>query len=155
MDMELWELAGWMFAAVLKFVVTPSLMIARGWDWWQTVGTTSVGSGIGVMFFFRFGKWLFSYWARLTERKGKIKRIFTPGRRRIVRMRRRFGVWGLLAVSGLISVPISSLLAAKYYQSDSRMPWMLMLAFVLWAAALSSLSWWIRLGVFSGLTASP
>lgn len=152
--MGLWELTGWMFAAVLKFVVTPSLMIARGLDWWQTVAVTSAGAGIGVAIFFRFGKWLFAAWAHVTERKGKVRRVFTPGRRRIVRMRRRFGVWGLLAVSGLISVPISSLLAAKYYQSDARMPWMLILAFVLWAVLLTTLSWWIRLGALSGLPVS-
>ena len=154
MVMELWELTGWMLAAVLKFVVTPSLMIARGWNWWQTVAVSSLGAGTGVWIFFRFGKWLFAAWSRLTERKGKVKQVFTPGRRRIVRMRRRFGVWGLLVVSGLISVPISSLLAAKYYQGDSRMPWMLMLAFVAWAVILTALSWWIRVGAFSGLPVS-
>jgi hypothetical protein len=51
-------------------------------------------------------------------------------------------MWGLLAVSGLISVPISAVLAAKYYQKDERMPWMLIGAFVVWSLILSTLSFW-------------
>ena len=145
------EVIGWLLAAVIKFLVTPSLMVARGVEPWEAIAVTSLGAILGVGFFFRFGKWLFAAWGRLVARKAKPQRIFTPGRRRIVRLRRRFGVWGLLAVSGLISVPIASLLAAKYYQHDLRMPWMLMAAFVAWAFLLTALSWWVRHGVVSGL----
>lgn len=143
------EVIGWMVAAVIKFLVTPSLMVARGIEPWEVIGVTAAGAAIGVGVFFRFGRWLFKAWARLTERRDRPKRVFTPGRRRIVRLRRRFGVWGLLVISGLISVPIASLLAAKYYQQDGRMPWLLMAAFAGWAVVLTFLSWWVRHGVVS------
>jgi len=51
-------------------------------------------------------------------------------------------MWGLLVVSGVISVPISAVLAAKYYHRDERMPWILILAFVIWAFVLTALSYW-------------
>lgn len=144
-----WEIAAWMFAATIKFVVTPSLMVARGIPAWEVVAVTSAGAAVGVGVFFRFGKWLFKLWGQITDRKGKPRRIFTPGRRRVVRLRDRFGLAGLLVISGLISVPIASLLGAKYYQHYRGMPWALMLAFAAWSVALTFLSWWIRGGVDS------
>jgi hypothetical protein len=146
--MGVWEFIAWIVAAVIKFLVTPSLMVARGIELWEVVGITSGGAALGVLVFFRFGKWLFKTWAKITERKGVHRPVFTPGRRRIVRMRNRFGVWGLFALSGLISVPIASLLAAKYYEDDRRMPWLLMLGFASWSVLLTFISWSVKWSAF-------
>ena len=48
----------WMLAAVVKFVLTPSLMIGWGVNWGMTVATCSVGAAFGVYVFFYFGKWI-------------------------------------------------------------------------------------------------
>lgn len=130
-----------MLAAMVKFVVTPSLMIGRGIGWLPTVLICSVGAAFGVMLFFYFGKWLFRKWSEWRDQKGPKGPIFTPSRRRWVKFRRRFGLWGLLVVSGLISVPISSVLASKYHDKDSRMPALLIFAFAIWTVVLTSLSW--------------
>jgi len=116
-------------------------MIGRGIDWLPTVLICSIGSAFGVLLFFYFGKWLFGKWKDWRGEKGSKGPVFTPGRRRWVRFRKRFGLWGLLVVSGLISVPISSVLASKYHSKDARMPALLMLAFVIWSFVLTSLSW--------------
>lgn len=136
------EILLWMFGAVVKFLVTPSLMIARGWSFGATVFVTSVGAAVGVWVFFFFGKWILKKWGEFRGEKEPKRPFFTPQRRRVVRFRRLFGMWGLLAVSGLISVPIASILAAKYYQRDERMPWILVVAFVVWSLILSALSFW-------------
>jgi membrane protein DedA with SNARE-associated domain len=134
------EIVLWMFGAVVKFIVTPSLMVARGWGFWPTVIITSAGATAGVWVFFYFGKWILRKWAEFRGKKEPKRPFFTPQRRRVVRLRRLFGMWGLLAVSGLISVPIASILAAKYYQRNERMPWILVLAFVAWTFILTALS---------------
>lgn len=136
------EIVLWMFGAVVKFIVTPSLMVARGWGFWPTVIITSAGATAGVWMFFYFGKWILRKWAEFRGKKEPKRPFFTPQRRRVVRLRRLFGMWGLLAVSGLISVPIASILAAKYYQRNERMPWILVLAFVAWTFILTALSFW-------------
>lgn len=130
----------WMLAAVVKFVLTPPLMVSRGFGWGMTVATCSVGAAFGVYLFFYFGKLIFAQWSAYKRKRTTKKPVFTPGRRRWVRFQRRFGLWGLLAISGLISVPISAVLAAKYHQKDERMPWLLMLAFVIWAVILTTIS---------------
>ncbi|RPG85800.1 MAG: hypothetical protein CBD69_006595 [Crocinitomicaceae bacterium TMED209] len=136
------EIVLWMFGAVVKFIVTPSLMIARGWGFWSTVIITSAGATAGVWVFFYFGKWILRKWAEFRGEKEPKRPFFTPQRRRVVWFRRLFGLWGLLAVSGLISVPIASILAAKYYERHERMPWILVLAFVVWSFILTALSFW-------------
>lgn len=117
-------------------------MIARGWGFVSTVIVSSSGAAMGVWLFFYFGKWMLKKWAVLRGEKEPRRPFFTPQRRRVVRFRRLFGMWGLLAISGLISVPIASVLAAKYYQNDERMPWILVLAFAIWSVVLTSLSYW-------------
>ena len=91
------------------------------------------------------GKRLFSWFEeRLGSREGRGKRTFTPGRRRIVWLKNHFGLHGLLAVSGLISVPIATTLAAKYFRHHPWVMQRLMLAFALWALALAAASWWVK-----------
>lgn len=140
--MALTELIFWSIAAVVKFLVTPSLMVARGWGFLTTVLVSSLGAGIGVLLFFYFGKWMLNKWAKFRGEKEPKRPFFTSKRRRVVQFRRKFGMWGLLVVSGVISVPISAVLAAKYYHRDERMPWILILAFVIWAFVLTALSYW-------------
>jgi uncharacterized protein YacL len=140
--MALTELIFWSIAAVVKFLVTPSLMVARGWGFLTTVLVSSLGAGIGVLLFFYFGKWMLNKWAKFRGEKEPKRPFFTSKRRRVVQFRRKFGMWGLLVVSGMISVPISAVLAAKYYHRDERMPWILILAFVIWAFLLTALSYW-------------
>lgn len=141
-NMAFTELIFWSIAAVVKFLVTPSLMVARGWGFLTTVLVSSLGAGIGVLLFFYFGKWMLNKWAKFRGEKEPKRPFFTSKRRRVVQFRRKFGMWGLLVVSGMISVPISALLAAKYYHRDERMPWILILAFVIWAFVLTALSYW-------------
>ncbi len=135
------EMILWMLAAIVKFIVTPSIMIGRGIGWLSTVIICTIGASFGVLLFFYFGKWLFKKWKKLRGGRKRVGPIFTPGRRRWVRFRRRFGLWGLLVISGLISVPIASILASKYHTKDARMPALLILAFAAWAIVLTTISW--------------
>ena len=66
---EVIEIALWVLGAVVKFVVTPSLMIARGWGFWATVGVSSMGAAFGVGVFFYFGKWILKKWAAFKGEK--------------------------------------------------------------------------------------
>ena len=48
------------------------------------------------------------------------------------------GLSGILALSGLISVPVATVLAAKYFRHQPGTMWKLMVAFSIWAALLSA-----------------
>ena len=139
------EYVAWAAVAVVKFVVTPSLMMATGHPWWGAWAVTAAGAAGGVWVVWHSGKRLFSWFEeKLGSREGRGKRTFTPGRRRIVWLKNNFGLHGLLAVSGLISVPIATTLAAKYFRHHPWVMQLLMLAFALWALALAALSWLVK-----------
>ena len=116
-----------------------SPLVGRSW------AVTAAGAAGGVWVVWHSGKRLFSWFEeRLGSREGRGKRTFTPGRRRIVWLKNHFGLRGLLAVSGLISVPIATTLAAKYFRHHPWVMQRLMLAFALWALALAAASWWVK-----------
>jgi len=142
--MEGWEMAGWLLASVVKFLLTPSAMVARGIEPLWVVGVTTVGAAIGVSIFFYAGKALLSVLDFWWVRRGRQPRKFTPARRRMVRWRQQYGLTGLLVLGVFLSVPLSSLLSAKYHGRDPRMPWALMAAFFLWSLVLTGVSWAVR-----------
>lgn len=147
-ELTIWSVGLWWFAAVVKFVVTPSAMVASGHSVWTTWCITSSGAAIGVWGFWNFGKWWFQWIEeRLGERQARGKRVFTAGRRRLVRLKNTMGLTGLLMVSGLISVPIASVVAAKYYREAPYAKHKLMLAFAVWAALLTVLTGIIKSGL--------
>ena len=55
------EYAAWAAVAVVKFVVTPSLMMATGHPWWVAWAVTAVGAAGGVWMVWHSGKRLFSW----------------------------------------------------------------------------------------------
>jgi hypothetical protein len=147
-EWTVWKAALWMVAAVVKFVVTPSAMVAAGFSFVSTWLTTSAGAALGVWGFWDFGKWWFRWFEqRMGPRSDRGKRVFTPQRRRIVTWKNALGLKGLLLISGLISVPIASVLGAKYFRDEVGAKVQLMLAFSVWAAVLSALSVAIKAGM--------
>lgn len=146
LDLGWWSLLAWSLVAVVKFVVTPSAMVAAGHSALEAWMVTGTGACLGVAAFWHFGKWLFSWIERVRpSRWERGKRVFTPGRRRVVRWKNRFGLNGILLVSGLISVPIATVLAAKYFRAVPYAMGRLMLAFVGWAGLLTGVSWLVKL----------
>ena len=134
----------WQLAAVVKFVVTPSAMVAAGHSIWAAWAITSSGSSIEVVLFWNFGKWWLGWMEMRWAQSDRPAKVFTPRRRRIVRIKNALGLPGLLFLSGLISVPLASILGAKYFRDTSGAMPLLMMAFVVWAAVLSMISWGIK-----------
>jgi len=145
MELTVLEVIWWMLMSIVKFLFVPSLMIARGAGFLLTVITATSGAFLGIQIFFHFGKFLMRHWtAWMTSLRPNRPPapIFTPARRRMVRMRDKFGILGLLLISGLISVPVTSMIAAKFYNRVPAVTAWLTLAFAAWAVVLAGLSSW-------------
>jgi hypothetical protein len=135
----------WLGISIVKFVITPSLMTAKGYQPWEILIVTFSASIIGVLVFYHTGKAIFSWFSVLKSRIGffsgsKRKPVVTPGRRRIIKFKKKFGFTGLLIVSGLISIPIAALLGAKYFSNKNKTVLYLIFAFIAWACVLTLLS---------------
>ena len=130
------ELLGWWALAIVKFLFLPSVMIlAGGKGYLETILVSTSGAAIGVYVISFFGERLFVYLSKRDRRMGK--KVFSSTRRKIVNVKNRFGLTGLIAVSALISVPISVLLASKYFRHVRFMREKLVVGFFIWANLLA------------------
>lgn len=138
------KVAGWWLLSIFKFLFAPFFMMfdpTAEWMWWEVVLITSSGAALGAFLFFHAGERIMNSWMRIF---GKPKKIVTPFRRRLIRIKQRFGIKGLMAVSALISVPVSSLIAAKFYRHKPGTLPMMIIGFALWSVVLSTLAWSIK-----------
>ena len=130
--------------SIAKFIVTPSLMIAAGYSALEVILVTSISALVGVLFFNKLGRYLFLKWAtyklnRYQKNPGSRKptKKITPVRRKIVALKEKYGLAGILVVSVILSVPISAILVSKYFQKNSASVWMLGLVFAVWSIILT------------------
>ena len=143
--MEFYQFILYGFLAVVKFVITPFTIYATGKDtiqFGEVVLTTSTGDAFGVLLFYYGGTYLFKWTSHWKSKK--IKPVFTKGRRRIVYIKHKFGLIGFIAISVIISVPITSLLAAKFFKHNKFTPLWLIIGFMVWSFILSSAAYYIK-----------
>lgn len=144
-DMEYFaELLGWWALAVVKFLFLPWIMVLGAEkSFLETFWISSSGAAIGVFVISFFGEKLFIYLSKRARKRGK--KVFTKSRRNIVRIKNRYGLKGLMMVGGLISVPITTLLATKYFRHQRAMQLKVAGGFVVWSLLLTSLAWVMKL----------
>lgn len=130
------ELFLMLLSSIVKFVLSPSVMIARGWSFVETVIVTTSGAAIGSTLFYYVGDLFFKWWQRRSSGRPK---TFSWKSRTLARVKSKLGLKGLLLVSGLISVPITAILAARYFKTRGTLP-LIILGFFIWSLVLTSIS---------------
>ena len=136
-------------ASMVKFAISPLVSYGLGYTFLQTLLITSVGGCVGVLVFYRMSAWLIKR-ARLQRLHNAIatqhgvnsrrRKVFTRTNRFIVRLKRYHGLQGLAALTPiLISIPIGTVIAAKYFRHDRRTLPTLLSSVVIWAVVLSSI----------------
>jgi len=136
----------WWLLSIVKFLFAPFGMIfnpgQEHWSWLETVMITSSGAALGVYIFFHAGEFIFEWWGRHFNRPTK---TFTKVRRRIIKMKWKWGIHGLMLISGLISVPVASLLAARFYRHDPNSLPLMIIGFFFWSVLLTSIAYAIKM----------
>lgn len=102
-----------------KFAMTfPLVVLQFRLEFWETILWTNIGGFAGILFFAFLSKQLLAWWARTFKPKQSKKRIFTKRNRRIVRIKKRYGLAGIaLSTPILLSIPIGVFLAWRYYRN--------------------------------------
>ncbi len=94
---------------IFKFVIGPLAGYRAGLNFLTTVIMTVTASMTGVIAFAYFGNWirtnLLKYWLRRQKK-------FTPRKRRMVMVWKKFGLAGLALLGPLLLTPIGSTIAA-------------------------------------------
>ena len=140
---EIAEVVGLMFWASVKFLFAPSTVALAGYSFWETVGITIVGGFMGVLFFYFASGWVMKTYVNLvpSKKNPKPKKVMTRKNKLIIWVKQNFGIVGLsLITPSLISIPLGSILAARFFSYDKRTVPFLLLSVVFWSFVLSALS---------------
>lgn len=133
--------------ASVKFLFAGLVSFGMGNGFWETLIYTAIGGLLGMSVFYLGGRGLLEwfrkrYLRRVQERISKglpPKRIFTRTNRLIVRVKQRYGILGLaMFAPPTLSIPVTALLAAKYFRHDRRTLPTLLVSVMVWSAVLSS-----------------
>ena len=137
-----------LFMATFKFLITGLFSFSMGFSYTETLVFTAIGGCLGATTFYLLGtrvlEWFRQRYIRKREaRRAKgleLKRIFTRTNRTIVKIKHRYGVIGLVSISPpILSVPITSLLAAKYFRHERRTLPVLLGSIIIWSVVLTSM----------------
>jgi hypothetical protein len=102
----------------VKFAMTfPIAILQFNFSIVETILWTNIGGILGIYFFAFLSDKVIAWWNR-TFRK-KAKNIFTKKNRRIVRIKQRYGLFGIaLSTPFLLSIPVGTFLVIRYYRSS-------------------------------------
>lgn len=117
------ELAGVLFFLVLagtKILLAPGIMLAAGYGVVKAMIVTYIGSLLGAIVFYYFGVSIFSWIDKILGNKQNKKIIFSRKARAMVKVKIRYGIIGLASLSPIISIPISSLIVAKFFPGKHK-----------------------------------
>jgi hypothetical protein len=97
----------------------------------QTLVYTNTGGALGTFIFMYLSEFLIRmwnmYWPHRLKRNKKKRKVFTPKNRRIVSIKMKYGLWGIVILNPvLLSIPVGSFLIVKYYGLKMKnMLWLL------------------------------
>jgi len=114
-------------------------MIASGYNFWETLLVSITGGLLGVFVFYFSGKAIFEFFGKF-KKSDQPKKVFTKKNKMIVRLINKFGLIGLSAVLGVASIPLTALLAARYFQDRKSTLVYLSLSVLAWAVLLTIFS---------------
>ncbi|HRF80552.1 MAG TPA: hypothetical protein PL070_10750 [Flavobacteriales bacterium] len=139
--------------AMVKFLFAGLVSYGLGHGFVKTLVYTAIGGSAGMLTFYFSGKGLLEffrkrYLRRVQERVAKglpPKPIFTRTNRLIVKVKRRYGIIGLASFAPpTLSIPITAVLAAKYFRHDRRTLPSLLVSVLIWSVVLSTAWSFIR-----------
>ena len=138
----------------VKFLIAAPVSYIFGFSYFHTLINTVAGGILGVFFFFflsriliRFYLLHFPLYIRAMEQMTGIhierkKSVSINKRKRmIIKLRKRFGYPGIIILTPvLLSIPVGTFLATKYYSGRSDLLAMLSLSVVIWSIILTSIT---------------
>lgn len=141
----------------IKFLLAPALSFSLGLNFVQTLLSTTAGGIVGVIIFFFLSRWIILLYARyfvyyMHRLKTRIygflhislpvyipARRFTRRNRLIIKVVRKYGLFGIVALTPvLLSIPVGTFLATRYYSTNRYLLVYLSGSVLFWSLFMSS-----------------
>ncbi|PLX05485.1 MAG: hypothetical protein C0598_14605 [Marinilabiliales bacterium] len=156
--------------AGIKFFFAPIYAFNIGLDFWSTYIALVVGGSISfllvyyatnlfliyikhfkpkvVMVTSKKTRLYYNNWKKKRHVKRQGRKKFTKRNKRMVRIRRDWGMWGLIVSSPiLLSIPVGAILLRKYYGHRKRTIPCMISYLLVWGLVLNT-SYWLMMNVF-------
>lgn len=114
--------------ATIKYFYAPMYGIAIGLGFWPNFITVAIGGSFAFTIYYYFAGKIVQFFHWLAEvkvikklrlrkkRKKKKNRVFTKRNRMLIKLRRNYGMWGIILLTPvLLSLPVGAFLLRKYY----------------------------------------
>jgi len=153
----IWKLIQMLLLSAVKFLFAPPIAIEIGFNYIQTLIITISGGILGVVFFYYLSGLLivgFSYLKKKikhffssSEKRHLIKhglsepvkkKIFTVRNKVVVKMKKKIGLIGIIAVTPFISIPLAAFLVKKYYSTHKWALVYFAISIVFWSFVFST-----------------
>ena len=139
-----------LFSSVKFFLVPPIAMLQYKYSVVESIILTTVGGSIGVFLFYFLSKELLLAWlfiktifnkrhrAHHKQHHKHLKTIFTKNSRRMVIIKQKWGLYGLVIVTPcLLSIPVGTFIAVRFYPGRHTLI-LLCGSVIIWSVLLNS-----------------
>lgn len=143
------------FLGSVKYFWTPPYALILGLGVWDTFLALEVGGIAGYLFYFYLSRLVFAQlsklwkklyfvtplkfkvsveeWRSQIRKKRKNRKKFTKRNKLIIKIRRRYGMWGIIILTPIIlSIPVGAILGNKYYSDKKTFLPLMILSIFLW-----------------------
>lgn len=126
--------------SMIKFIGGPVIGQRLGISIWETTFVSSLGMITTISIITFFGDGLRKKFILYNQRK-KNYRVFTPKKRRLIRIYRKFGIKGISFLTPLIFSPIlGGILAVSFGAPPKKIILYMFISALFWGLVLSSIS---------------
>ena len=106
----------------------------------ETLLYTNTGGILGTFIFMYLFEFIIrmwnKYWPQRMKGNKRKKQVFTARNRRIVRIKTKYGLWGIVILTPvLLSIPLGSFLMVKYYGLKMKNMLWLLAGQIVWSLA--------------------
>ena len=121
-------------ACTVKFAIAIPALVLAGYSYWQFIIVSISGGLTGFFAFYYFGEAIKSLCRRTFRKKSGQGKKFRRFTRFIITVKSSYGLAGLaLTTPCILSIPVGSLLAVRYFGKDKRTIPFMILSIVAWS----------------------
>ena len=118
----------------------PAAVYAFDYNYLQCILTSCAGAIFSTIFFTYLSGRIIKWWDKLKDKwvtKKGPKKHFTNSNRRIIKIKNRFGLIGIAALTPiLLSIPLGAFLAERFYKDKKKVIIYISIATFFWSNAL-------------------
>lgn len=118
----------------------PSAIALFDFNFWKVMAVIWSGGISGAIVFTNLSAVLMKWWhnAKIRYfRNHRHPKVFTKGNRRIIRIKQRFGIWGIALITPLgLSMPVGTFVAERFYKDKRKVILVFSAAIIFWSVAI-------------------